>query len=146
MWEFAPGSPWKTMRLRVLMGGPVLKSTLARNKRARPGKIRRGVDPEQSGLDDRHVDAHAGLERPQLLEAFAPLERARRQRHEALERGAPIGVEADVMIMRPRPPGRGRAGEIERAQPVFSDWRADHLDHVGISPLALLVDLERNGG
>ena len=35
----------------------------------------------------------------------------------ALERGAAIGVEADVVIERPLAPRRGGAGEIERAQP-----------------------------
>ena len=49
----------------------------------------------------RDVDAHAGFERAQLLELLALLQRRRRQRDEALERRAAIGVEADMMVERP---------------------------------------------
>ena len=64
------------------------------------------------------VDAHAGFERAQLLELLAAFERRGRQRDEALERRAAIGVEADVMIERPLAGRRGGAGEVERAQPA----------------------------
>ena len=65
----------------------------------------------------RHIDAHAGFQRAQLLEPLALFQRRWRQRHEALQRGAAIGVEADVVVERPVAGGRGGAGEIERAQP-----------------------------
>ena len=46
------------------------------------------------------VDAHAGVERAQLLQPLALLVRRRRQLDEALERGAPVSIEPDVVIMR----------------------------------------------
>ena len=75
-----------------------------------------GVDAERHVVDEHDVDAHSRLERPQLLELFPHLERRRRQRHKALERRAPIGIQPDVMEKRPRPAGRGGAREIERPQ------------------------------
>ena len=48
------------------------------------------------------------------------LQRRRRQRHEALQRRAAVGIDADVMIERALAVRRGGAGEIERAQP---SWR-----------------------
>ena len=59
------------------------------------------VDAERHRADDLDVDAHAGLERAQLLELLAPFQRRRGKRHEALQRGAAIGVEADMMVERP---------------------------------------------
>ncbi len=70
------------------------------------------------------------------------LQRRWRQRDEALERGAAIGVEADVMVERPLAPGRGGAGEIERAQPVGDERRADDLDHVRVGLLLVARDLD----
>ena len=64
-----------------------------------------------------HVDAHAGLQRAQLLELLALLERRRRQRDETFQRCAAISVEPDVMIKRAVARGRRGAGEIKRAQP-----------------------------
>ena len=61
-------------------------------------------------------------ERPQLFEPFAPLERRGRQGDEARERGAAIGVEADMVQQRPLAPRRASAGEIERAQPAGRDF------------------------
>ena len=49
----------------------------------------------------RDVDAHAGFERAQLFELLALFERRGRQRDEALQRRAPIGIKPDVMIERP---------------------------------------------
>ena len=79
---------------------------------------RSGVStPKRHRVDDGDVDAHAGLQRAQLLELLALLQRRGRQRDEALQRRAAIGVEADVVVERPVARGRGGAGEIERAQP-----------------------------
>ena len=44
-----------------------------------PFEICRRVDAERHAIDDGGVDAHAGLERAQLLEPFALLERRRAQ-------------------------------------------------------------------
>ena len=102
--------------------------------------------PSGTASTMRDVDAHAGLERAQLLELLAPLQRRRRQRDEALERRAAIGIKADVMIERPLAGGRRGAGEIERAQPRRRDRRADHLDHIGIGALGRDFDLGRQRG
>ena len=57
--------------------------------------------PKIGILRQRHVDAHAGFERAQLLEPLALLERGGRQCDEPLERGAAIRIEPDVVIERP---------------------------------------------
>ena len=80
-------------------------------------EVLRRIDAERHAVDDGDVDAHAGLQRAQLLEPLALLERRGRQLDEALEGGAAVGIEPDVMVERPLPVGRGGAGEIERAQP-----------------------------
>ena len=77
----------------------------------RPSRISAGavelvrrVDPQRNGGDHGDVDAHAGLERAKLLQPLAPLERRGRQRDETLQRGAAIGIEADMVEeRRPRP-------------------------------------------
>ena len=67
---------------------------------------------------------------------------------EALQRGAAIGVEPDVMIERPVAGGRGGAGEIERAQPVAarpasrppsprSDWCAPPACTISAASVAM---------
>ena len=93
------------------------KSTAAASMARARLQVLRRIDAERHGVDDRHVDAHAGLQRAQLLEPLALFERRRRQRDEALQRGAPIGVKPDVVVERPLAGRRGGAGEIERAQP-----------------------------
>src|SRR5579859_2951522 len=125
MWEFAPGSPWKTIFGGAVMGarlrGAGWSSQLAAVATVLqhlPGdfEVVGRIDAERHRLHDGDVDAHAGLERAQLLELLAPLEPRWRQAHEPLQRSAPIGVKPDVVIERPVPGGRGRAGEVERAQ------------------------------
>jgi hypothetical protein len=81
-----------------------------RGERARAFEVLGRVDAERHGLDDRDVDAHAVLERAQLLELLALLERRGGRAHEALERAAAIGVEADVMVERPLPRRRAWRG------------------------------------
>ena len=44
--------------------------------------------PNGHDVDQAHADAHAVLQRPQLLQPLALLQRARRQGGEALQRGA----------------------------------------------------------
>ena len=76
------------------------KSTSRGEQLARALQIGRRIDAERHAVDDGDVDAHAGFERAQLLELLALLERRGRQRDEARERGAAIGVEADVVVER----------------------------------------------
>ena len=99
-----------------------------------------GVDAERHVVDEHDVDAHAGLERPQLLEPLPHLERRGRQRHIALERRAPIGIEPDVVEERPRPARRGGAREIERPQAPGRQLGADGLDDGRVEPLLLARD------
>ena len=56
----------------------------------------------------------------------------RLQRNEPLERGASVGIHAEVMVERAVAVGRGRAREVERPQPAgHGGRRADDLDRVG---------------
>ena len=80
------------------------------------GEIGGGVDAERHGIDDGRVDAHAVFQRAELLELLALLKRRRRQRDVAIEDGAAIGVEPDVMIERTRSIRGGGAGEIKDAE------------------------------
>src|SRR5688572_8850207 len=68
---------------------------------ARPLQIVRSIDAERIGVNERHADGQAGFERAQLLEPLAPLERARRQGGEPLQRVAAERVDADVVVQRP---------------------------------------------
>src|SRR6185312_8877351 len=70
-------------------------------------QVLRRVDAARHRVDDGDVDAHAGVERAQLLQPLALLVRRRRQLDEALERGAPVRIEADVVIVRAGPLGVG---------------------------------------
>ncbi len=108
-----------------------------RRQRAGAVEVGGGVDAEGDRVDDRRVDAHAGFERAELLELLALFQRRGRQRDVALERGAAVGVEPDVVIERPRAPRRGGAGEIEDAEDAgvfFGEVRrrTDHLDDVRV--------------
>ena len=80
---------------------------------ARLFQLLRRIDAEGHVFHHRHVDAHAGIERAQLLELLAPLVGRRRQLDETLERRAPVGVKPDVVIMRPR---AGRIGVVVNVQ------------------------------
>src|SRR5262249_2339814 len=111
------------------------------HERARPLEILGGVDAERHAVDDRDVDAHAGFERPQLLELLTPFERRRRQSDKSGERRAPIGIEPDVVVERPLAERRSGAGEVEGAQSSLADRGADHLHHVGIAALLRARDL-----
>src|SRR6266571_3466152 len=86
MCELAPGSPWNTIRFDVLIVFPSAGLSI-RSAHHRPHQfqILRRVDLGRGTIDDRHVNAHAGLERAQLLELLAALERRGRQRDEAAE-------------------------------------------------------------
>src|SRR5262249_33309849 len=113
---------------------------------ARPFEIRGRVDAERHAVDDGRIEAHAGLERAQLLEFLALFERGRGQRHETGERRAAKGIKADVMIERPLAGRRRRAGEIKRAQPPRSNRGADEFHHVGVGAFLRPRDLGRQRG
>ena len=78
----------------------LVTGSTAREQCARLFEVLGRVDAEDQVVGERHVDPHAGFERAELLEPLARLERRGRQRDEALERAAPVGVEADVVIER----------------------------------------------
>ena len=95
-------------------------------------KVLRRIDAERHGIDDRYVDAHAGLQRAKLLQLLALFERRGRQLDEAFQRRPAIGVKPDVMIERAVAGGRGGAGEIERAQPAGRDGEPTTLTTFGL--------------
>ena len=88
---------------------------VARQDGAGALEIGRSIDTERNRVNERGVDAHARLERAQLLQPLALLERRRRQGDEACQRRAPIGVNADMMVMRSVARRHGQAAEVERA-------------------------------
>jgi hypothetical protein len=97
------------------------KARLAgRKDLARTLKIGGSIDTQGNGVNDCHIDAHAILERPKLLERFAFFKRRGPKRDEALERRAPPGIKPDMVIERAFAIRRGGAGEIKRAQNIAS--------------------------
>src|SRR5450830_16716 len=70
--------------------------------RARLRQFLRCIDAEWNAFNQGDVDAHPCVERAQLLELLALLVGGRRQLDETLQRRAPVGVEPDVVIVRPR--------------------------------------------
>ena len=75
----------------------------------RPRKVGRSIDTERNGVNERDADAHAGLERAQLLQPLAPLERRSAAGPRSAPARAPIGVDADMVP--------------ERALAVRARWR-----------------------
>src|SRR3954451_9555358 len=71
-WELAPGSPWNAIFL-VVMAPSSSRSAFCQYF-AGGFEIGRRVDAARHGVDNGDVDPHAGLERPQLLELFLPLQ------------------------------------------------------------------------
>src|ERR671910_1144106 len=108
---------------------------------ARALQIVRSIDAERIGVNERHSDGEPGLERAQLLEALALLERARRQAGEALERRAAKRIDADVMVHRPGAARRARPGEVQRSAQARARRieRDDRLDDVGIGLLERIL-------
>src|SRR5215831_14615296 len=89
-------------------------SAAGRQDLAGAREVGRSIDTERKRVNERHVDPHARLERAQLLETLAPLERR-----------APIGVEPDVVVVRPLAPGHHGAAEIERARDALARRESD---------------------
>src|SRR5690606_18528984 len=95
--EFAPGSPWKAIRFvfAAISTNPLC------NQFARPRQILRCIDPERNSIHDLRIDPHSGLQRTQLFQSLTPLQHGRAKRHESLQRRAPVGIDADMMVERP---------------------------------------------
>src|SRR6266496_5277745 len=111
MCELAPGSPWNTIFFARLIGFPSTGSSpRSAHRRPQQFQVLGRVDLGRGAIDDRHVDAHAGLERAQLLELLAALERRGRQRDEAAERAAAKRIEPEMMVKRPLAPRGGGTG------------------------------------
>src|SRR6185437_5848102 len=101
--------------------------------------MRRRIDAERYTGDERHIDPHAGFQRPQLFETLAPLQRRWRQRDKPLQRRSAESIKADVVIERPLAGRRRRAREIKRSQAVRAYRRTDHLDDIWIAALVRFV-------
>src|SRR5215467_7241334 len=82
-------------------------------QRAGALKVGGSIDTEGSHVNERHVDAHTGAKRAQLLQFFPFLEAAGRQFDETRQRSAAIGIDADVMEMRTGARRAARAREVE---------------------------------
>src|SRR3954471_8318016 len=72
--ELAPGSPWNAIFFGVVMAPSSSRSGFCQYP-AGGFEVGPRVDAARDGIDDGDVDPHAGLERPQLLEFFLPLQR-----------------------------------------------------------------------
>src|ERR1041385_2050115 len=127
--ELAPGSPWNAIFFGVVMAPSSSRSAFCQYF-AGGFEIGRRVDATRNSVDNGDIDPHPGLERPQLLEFFLPLQRRGRQRHKALQGRAAVRIEPDVVIARPVAMRGGGASEIQRAQPPFAERRANRFDHV----------------
>src|SRR3546814_12424684 len=65
-----------------------------------PLQVGGSIDTQREGVNAGHIDPHAGLQSAELLQPLAQLERRGRQRDEAFQRLAAVGVDADVMVER----------------------------------------------
>ena len=132
MSELAPDTPWKAM-MPAWLGEPIFACAQTRHLRAEERRARsaRGVDAERHLVDD------ATSMRMPASSARSCSSRSRRssgdgrQRDEAVERRAAIGIEPDMVVARPVAPRGGGAGEIERPETPGRHRRADRLDDVG---------------
>src|SRR5687768_7275199 len=101
IWELAPGSPWDANFSLLVMSsfwGPCISRSGFGQHLAGGFEVGRGIDAPRDRVHDHDVDPHAGFQRSELLEFLLLLERRGRQRHKALQRGAAIGVKADMMV------------------------------------------------
>src|SRR3954447_2621425 len=73
-WELAPGSPWNAIFFGVVMAPSSSRSAFCQYP-AGGFEVGGGIDPPRPRVDHTYCDPHAGLERPQLLELFLPLQR-----------------------------------------------------------------------
>ena len=96
-------------------------------------EVFRGVDAERGGFDVGGDDAHAGFQGAELFEFFAAFEGRFRERDEAGEGGAAVGVDADSGARG----GRGRRGwrcgrnRARGATAAFGGEGAGGFDHGG---------------
>src|SRR5215470_2476489 len=106
-------------------------------------EIGRVVDlyTEPTGFYQADRDVHPGFERAQLLEMLALFKNAPRQSDKALEGLASIGVEPDMLVVRPIAPRHHRLAEIERASGSGRvDKSSNHLVDASISKRAFVLD------
>src|SRR5215471_10427631 len=106
---------------------------------ARRLQIVRCVDAQRHAANDHDIDAHAGIERPQLLESFALLVGRWRQSDEALQRRAAIGVETDMVIVRTIA-ARVRAREVFRLQTAVPYLPVLNLEWLRVGTLSAIDD------
>ena len=59
---------WQPLDPRLRSDDDRRQPTSRRQHFARPREVGRSIDTERNGVNEHHVDAHAGFERTQLLE------------------------------------------------------------------------------
>src|SRR5690349_18578338 len=105
MWELAPGSPWNAIFSVLLMLSGFVALPASCSSRLAVGKdsacgfeVGRSVDAARHGIDDGNIDPHVRFQRAELFQLFLLFQRRLRQLHEALQRRAAVGVEADMVV------------------------------------------------
>jgi hypothetical protein len=71
--------------------------SLRREDGTSPLKIGRSIDTERQSVNERHIDTHPSLERPQLLELLACLKGCGGKADKSRQRGAAECVDADMV-------------------------------------------------
>ena len=107
--------PWRSNQNERTCSIILASLQFAREQRLRPRELCRRIDAERDRVDEGDLDTHPVFKHAKLLQPLAPLQRAGRERDEAGQRLASVGVEANMVPERAFARGRGRAGEIERA-------------------------------
>ena len=123
------------------MAGSVRSSRALHQQRSGAFKVLRRIDPERAVFHPHARDSHSILQRPQLLQAFALLQRAGRQRDIAVEHGASVGINPDMMPAWPRAPGNRLTREIQRRRDGLAGPEgAGGLDEGNSGGLDLIAD------
>src|SRR6266567_2731344 len=111
---------------------------------ARLGQVLGRVDAEWYAFHDHGINAHAGVERAQLLQFLTLLVDGWWQFDKPFERRAAISIEADMVIVR-----AGAGGiftrECFRVKAARRDLRSQNLHNVGIRPLTRITDQGSKG-
>src|SRR3954454_14541890 len=93
------------------------------------------IDTQRRRVDDRHIDSHPRLERPQLLQVFALFQGRRRKADKTREALTAVSIDSDMVVERTGTAWRRCACKVEGAQTASSDWRAHHFHDIEVEAL-----------